>query len=264
MKVVLCAIVKMEGRYLQEFCDHYINKLKFDEIVLYDNNAYGTPMSDLEIEDETTMESLKSNSQIKIIPWRNLKCQQLKVYDLEIKKLKAEANTWCAFFDIDEFLLLKKHKCIQDFIQDYAGGQVGGITINWYMFGTNGHETYEKGNVTERFTTRMPTINKHVKSIVQPSKVLRMPNPHYATFMKGFFAIDTRKQKIPGYFNTKGSADIAIIHHYWTKSKQEFIQKRNRGRAYVNGYRSLSEIKNVELATVLDTSAKNPVIISSI
>lgn len=256
MKVILCAIVKMEGRYLEEFCSYY-EKLGFDEIILYDNNTYGTPMSDLEQEDQKIMTSIASEK-VKIVPWRNKKDQQIPVYNLQLQALRKNEDTWGAFFDIDEFLVLKQHKSIKDFIEQIVtkNPQAAAVAINWYMFGTNGHQEYAEGKVVERFTTRMPNIDIHVKSIVRACKVSKMQDPHSCVPHHGYVVVDPKNNCVVGPFNKNGSADVAVLHHYFTKSVEEFQQKIERGRADIQIKRKLQEMDSLKFATVTDLSAQ--------
>jgi hypothetical protein len=250
----------MEGRYLREFCNHYLQKLKFDEIVLYDNNAYGKPMSPLEQEDQSIMSKIGS-PQIKVIHRRNLVAQQLKIYNEEIQRNR-NTDSWIAFFDADEFLVLKKHKNIHDFIKSVATTEsIGAIAVNWYMFGTSGKKCYENIDVTKRFTTRMAGVDQHIKSIVRPSKVSCMQTPHNAIFIGPNYAVDASKHKVSGPWHKSGSADIAVLHHYWTKSEEEFHQKISRGLADRTGKRNPSQIMDVKDAVITDTSAQTPVLL---
>jgi hypothetical protein len=43
--------------------------------------------------------------------------------------------TWTAFIDIDEFINLKKHSSIGEFLSDYPKAQ--GVGINWRVFGSS-------------------------------------------------------------------------------------------------------------------------------
>ena len=40
-------------------------------------------------------------------------------------------NTHVIHMDIDEFMCLKKHSCIRNFIEEYIKGSCYGIGINW-------------------------------------------------------------------------------------------------------------------------------------
>jgi hypothetical protein len=50
------------------------------------------------------------------------------------RRLAAEGgnHTWTAFFDVDEFLILKKHAHVEDFLLEKRAR--GTLAVNWLMF----------------------------------------------------------------------------------------------------------------------------------
>jgi hypothetical protein len=68
---------------------------------------------------------------------------------------------------------------------------------------------------------------------------------------------DTSYQLITGPFHPEGKTDIAYIHHYYTKSEQEFREKIERGRADTVEKRSLTELNDVHSRNndVINTNA---------
>jgi len=53
---------------------------------------------------------------------------------------------------------------------------------------------------------------------------------------------DTNGQQLFDNSNNKGPLDIACIHHYYTKSEEEFLKKINRGRADITEKKSVEEL----------------------
>lgn len=53
------------------------------------------------------------------------------------------------------------------------------------------------------------------------------------------------KNIINGPFNEDYNSDIAYIHHYYTKSEQEFREKIERGRADISEKRKLDELIDI-------------------
>ena len=45
--------------------------------------------------------------------------------------------------------------------------------------------------------------------------------------------------------NSNGDAKVACIHHYYTKSEQEFREKIERGRSDIVEKRSLNELDDI-------------------
>jgi len=221
ISVALCAICKYEDKYIEEYIDYYMG-LGFDHIYLYDNS------------DEFTLEPLVHNNthvhNVTLFQYPGEK-KQIPAYHDCIQRALDDKYTWAAFFDVDEFLVLKKHPNIRSFVKEY--GSHGGIVVNWAMFSPSNETVYKPVPVTKRFQYRYPGLNQHVKSIVRLEDGPEFYDPHNPIRFSNYssFSIDTRGEEIAGPFNFNGTEDVAVLHHYHFKSKEEFINKRMRGRS---------------------------------
>jgi hypothetical protein len=220
MKIALVCIAKNEDNYIQEWVD-YNKKLGFDKIFIYENDWRCS------IEDPMVIK----------IPFDGISMQRLAYNDF-IKNNKE--YTWAAFFDCDEFLVLKKHKNIKDFICEYA--EYPAVGINWVLFGDNNLNGVvgDDYSVLKRFTMREIAVNQHVKSIVKltPKLIMDVHNPLNIPF------INTHKKWFSGPFNYNLSDSIAQLNHYFCKTKEEFIKKCDRGRADTNYKRMIAEFES--------------------
>jgi hypothetical protein len=267
----ICALVLDEEAYLQEWVDYHIG-IGFSRIYLYDNS------------DKYDLASWVNRSGFKnvwIEHWPG-KLVQTKAYaDCALNYASPNNDTWVAFMDVDEFLVLKKHQRVYEMLEEFCtSGELG---INWYMFGTSGHDVYYPAPVTKRFQYRDKDVNIHVKSIVRLRDMQLNPpktHPHMVDLKPGFFHVDTNGnnisnpgskennvgffnkdgsvQKNPGWYNPGGPVDVAVFHHYHTKSKKEYKLKKLRGRASGKVY-TLSEaeelVNQTTHGTVHDDSA---------
>jgi hypothetical protein len=207
MKIALVCIAKNEDRYIQEWVD-YNKKLGFDDIFIYQNDWR------CQLEDPNIIKIEMDGVN-----------QQRAAYNHFIKN-NYNNYDWAAFFDVDEFLVLKKHKNIKDFIFDYSN--YSAIGINWVLFGNNGFSKIgDDTSVLKRFTKRQISVNHHIKSIVKLSNNITMcvHNPPYIS------TCDTNNKTFIGPFNNLGDDNIAQLNHYFCKTEEEFIEKCNRGRA---------------------------------
>jgi len=142
-----------------------------------------------------------------------------------------DQSTWMAFIDLDEFLFAPGGD-LKTRLKDFEGKHPG-IAVNEVFFGSNGHETRPEGGVLRNYTKRGKEINKHVKTICQPHYTVAPAfNPHAFYYMNGN-AVNELGEPCQGPFNEPGSADIFRINHYWVKSKEEYRNKLERGRADV-------------------------------
>jgi len=233
MNVALVCIAKNEENYIEEWIKYHL-KIGFDDIFIYQNdwrwngehvNTHKLIMDGLDKQRESYNHFIQTNTKY----------------------------NWCAFLDVDEFLVLKKHNNVKDFINEYKDFQ--SIGINWVLFGNNGYEKFN-GNysVINRFTKCESTPNPHIKSIVNIENkniVMDVHNP-ISTW------INTNKKPNTGPYNFEKLNDIAQINHYFCKSREEFELKCQRGRADSAIYRrSINEYDGHNHNEIDDFTAYN-------
>lgn len=232
MKIALVCIAKNEDNYIEEWLKYHL-KLGFDDIFIYQNNwRWSGEMSHVN--------KIEFDGLTKQIPaYNDFISKNNKTYD------------WVAFFDIDEFLVLKKHKNIKEFINDYK--DLPAVGINWVLFGDNGHtKVIDDYSLLKRFTKRQNSINNHIKCIINLSKTNSMSihNPNSVWY-------DTNKGQHKGPYLTPGLDDIAQINHYFCKTRQEFLEKIKRGRADMKVSRKIDEFDKHNFNDIVDLSAYN-------
>ena len=220
--VIVC-IAKKESDYIEEFVKYHL-ALGFKYIYLYDN------------EDEPTYEKLleKYKDFINVIHYPG------NHYDTGIQYKALEhfrhffinnnEITHIAHIDIDEFIVLKKHKNICDFINEYIVGDCQGIGINWRFFGSSGHEEKKNIPVTIRFTMCAKDGNKHIKTLFKKEKFRCFVTCHQALLYEGHIK-STNGEIIPGPFNYNIDFSVIQLNHYKCKTFQEYKYIRTRGRA---------------------------------
>ena len=223
---VVCAIALNEEPYIDEWIQYNLF-LGFNHIYIYDNS------------DDNSLKGKKSD-RVTIIHFPG-KTKQLEAYSIFTLQYKNK-HKWAAFIDCDEFIVLKKHNTIIDFLNEYDNCE--SVALNWKMFGTSNEKEYKGEPVTSRFKYCSSIVNKHIKSIVKISSIDTFANPHNVNLLKGN-NYDTNRNIIFGPFNNLGDDTIACIHHYYTKSEEEFRKKIERGRADIIKKRSLDEMNNI-------------------
>lgn len=232
MNIALVCIAKNEDNYIQEWVTYHL-KLGFDSIYIYENDWV----------------SNVNNPKVFKIPVKGQK-QQIPMYNHFIKNYKNEYD-WVSFLDVDEFIVLKKHNSIKEFLSNYPNEDA--IGINWVFFGDNGLSFSGEYSVIERFTKRQKMADRHIKSIVNPKKVQYM-NVHNHNGK----CVDTSGKEISYTpFNPNGPIDIVQINHYFTKTKEEFIKKINRGRADTGTFRPISDFDIHNSNEIEDLTALN-------
>lgn len=202
-KIALVCIAKDEDYYLDEWLE-YNHKLGFDHIFLYENNWR------CNIEKPYLTK----------IDWPG-DVQQLPAYNNFIQNYKNEYD-YAAFFDCDEFLVLKKHKNIHEFVNEYGNKN---IAINWQKYGSGDKLYRENNSLLKQFTKRQHGVDVHIKSILYLKIDSRMELPHDPDT----HTYDTNRKMIIGAFNPNGPDNIVVLNHYQDKTKEDYELKIKRG-----------------------------------
>lgn len=121
---------------------------------------------------------------------------------------------------------------LKDYIQS-------GVVVNWVMFDSNGIIKRPEGKSVIELFTRVPKDyqyyrNKTVKSIVKPGDVRYLNSVHVCIYKKGKYAVDENFNRYRTYVRTQtqyNSVSKIRINHYHCKSKEEYIEKINKGFA---------------------------------
>lgn len=238
------AIIKNEGKYIKEWIEYYklIGVTKF---YIYDNES-----------NDNTYNILYDYIQSDLVDYTYLpgKARQMDAYNLALNKSKKECK-YLLIVDADEFLYSKNGKNIISILNKKINGRVGGVVINWMIFGSSHYKNAPQGLVTSNYVYRSKDMfekNKLVKTVCDPRKVAGILNPHFVIYVPGYYAIDMAGNKVDGAETKKPYVSELRINHYFTKSKQEFLQKRARGMADQNKIRNLSDFKEHDRNDVYD------------
>jgi len=208
MKVVLVCIAKDEDNYVEEWLD-YNHKLGFDEIIMYEN--------DWECKvDRPFLNKIKFPGAHK----------QMESYFHFLKFFRNDYD-WVAFMDIDEFLVLKKHNNIKDFLTEYDNPH--GVAVNWFMFGADGKVNRDENpnSLLKQFTKRQKDVDQLIKTILKSSSNGYMVLPHNPNTP----LMDTNGKVFQGPWNPGGPTDVAQINHYHHKTFEDWLIRCNRGQS---------------------------------
>lgn len=222
MKSCIVAIAKNEASYLAEWASYHI-ALGFDRIFLYDNDSSDEP--------EKTLNNISKF--IEIIKWPTTEgvSPQLSAYNSSYQKIRDEYD-FIAFIDIDEFITLRKHNNINDYLSAIPES-VSAIAINQKIFGSSQLEKYEDLPVTARFqkcATEDHPEHLWFKSIYRSKHIKQINSCHKGELLQGAYAdanfnVENIDQSSSGQTKTNASQTIHI-NHYILKSKEEFETKK--------------------------------------
>lgn len=247
-EMAVVAILKNEGNYIKEWLDYHMSA-GVTKFYLYDNESKDNlknvlqPYIDAEIVDYTY--------------WPGT-CMQLKVYNDALEKHRFDCH-YMAFIDADEFIYPKDDSTITEAISSIMSLDplAGGVVINWRMFGSSGllNKNLNLG-VLDRFKLRAKddfSANIHIKTVVNPRRVTQMVHVHYAAYLTGMYAVDEHGNKVElSAVNDNNTVDRICLNHYFTKSLEEWTEKRARGTADANRIRPMKDFQQYDRNDVYD------------
>lgn len=241
VKSCLVAIAKDEDKYIDEWLSYHL-KVGFDRIILIRNNWKYEPKV---VDDRITIIDDDSND----------RTTQNRAYNRIIQE-HCKDFEWIAFWDIDEFLVLKKAKNINEFLDDYE--EYAAVGVNWRMFGDS-NITYDPRNnsVIDRFIMCGKSIHDGIKTIVHTKKTdcHVIMYTHHALTPIGRTVNVSKKNYINGTSNWNDLEEIkgiAYLNHYRNKTKFECMEKCIRndrgfdiGMNYVDHFQSEFDRHNI-------------------
>ena len=148
MKTLLCAAVKLENKYIEEWVRFY-QKIGIDKIVIYDNNDDDTEL----ITDVPYVKKLVDEGYIDVYLHPGKMGMQTSEYT-ECYNVYYQDYDWLMFFDIDEYLMFKNTDNIKEYLSQEKFEPFDIIHIQWKLYDDNDLVRVENGNYSllERFT----------------------------------------------------------------------------------------------------------------
>lgn len=242
----ICLIVKDDHDYIREWIQYHLS-IGIDHFYITDNGSE-PPL------DETIHDYIEHG----LVTYRYDTRQrpQCAVYNECIQRHRDDC-IWIAFIDSDEFIVLKRHVSIKEFLQSYE--QYGSLSVGWYLFGSNGHQEKQK-LVLPSYTKRIP-ISNYYKTIVRPSHVAMMHVHNVEHHTPDYFTVDEMFSRVSGPFPIYQNTSLIQLNHYVLRSHQDFEEKLARGGGTSVNPRNWYFFEWVnKKATVEDTSAFTKVI----
>lgn len=226
MKVGVVVGVRGSLHTIREWVEHYVN-LGFDKVIIYDNNT-----------DCDVMEYLQGLEGHIICTKGNNR--QLQTYNEAYRTYRNEFD-WLAFFDDDEWLVLKKDRDIKSYLSRDIFRKADCLHINWKIYGDNGHlhptgePTFEQFpepcDLNVRTTYKIPQ-NFHIKSIVRCGKTIQFINPHFC-IPNSLICLNDKGDRVSNGPFAEYDYELAELRHYQLRSTEEFCRKRLGGRSDV-------------------------------
>lgn len=229
--VSICAIFKNEAQYLKEWIE--FNTLSgIEHFYLYNNNS--------EDNFDIVLEPYIKSGLVTLLSWEKDQAQ-MECYKDGIARFKDETK-WLGFIDIDEFVVPIKSMNIYELLNQYDNKR-GTVVFYWKMFCSSGLMDRDRGKlVTESFTVCWPKMDTVGKCFYNTSFDIPFDDPRNTMFHHSLWTSYKGKIFPPvnseGYFvfydiNKVRNNDFSVqINHYFTKSFQEYKEKKSKGDVY--------------------------------
>jgi hypothetical protein len=220
-----CLIVKNEADDIAEWLVHH-HLIGFDTLIVYDHQST----------DRTAdiVRDLSRDIPIILRDWTNQSRERQNGAYRDCLAKDGPVFDWIAFLDADEFLVSDNGESLPSLLgrQEHAAS----IVLNWLIFGTSSLNDLGGRPVLDALTRRAPRdfdVNRHVKSIVRPSAVRRVINPHVCevngitVHADGGEAIWER----PGLVAPTSAVHTPWrVHHYFLRTAEHWQRRLARGQ----------------------------------
>jgi hypothetical protein len=237
--------IKNEVVYLPEWIEFHLIQ-GFDHFILYDNNSTDNLYEIMQPYLEKEILEIRKYPNPLYPPARsgppNSKNFWIMDYCIEEQRGKSK---WIHYHAVDEFTFMVDGSNIVNFLKNYE--DIGALCIEWELFNSNDHVHKPNGLVIENYTMTYPDAKHHIKTMIMPEKAYStMGNPHNFILLDNHVSVTENRMPLRGPWNFEGpNYDLIRNHHYVTRSRQEFIEKNNKGlldsthmenipRSYVN------------------------------
>ncbi|MDD5271544.1 MAG: Stf0 family sulfotransferase [Methylovulum sp.] len=180
MKCAIVAQARGEEYIVNQWIAYHL-MIGFDKIFLFDHLS-DPPLSDVvdkAFEDKVELRRVTKDAVI-----------QRAVYDYAFRQLCNDMD-WIAFIDLDEFIVLKNHGNIKDFLAQFPA-DTGCVLLHWECFTSQGYENNPDGCIFDNYTQSIDykaPQNTTVKSIARREALIHASSVHIPK-------VDTQAYKI--------------------------------------------------------------------
>ncbi len=230
-KVCTCTIFKNEAQYLKEWIE-YNHLIGIDHFYLYNNNS--------EDDYQSVLAPYVESGLVTLLQWEKNQAQ-MECYQDGIARFKDETK-WMCFIDIDEFIVPIKHDNIYDFLKKFEKNR-GSVVCYWKMFCSSGRMNRDRLTlVSESFNVCWPKMDTVGKCFYNTSfdvdfSYYRNKVIHHSMWTKYkrcmIPPVNSDGNFIMYGINKVSSDEFPVqINHYFTKSYQEYKEKKAKGDVY--------------------------------
>ena len=249
--LAVVAIFRDEAPYLKEWLDFHI-KAGVDHFFLFNH-----------LSDDNFREILADYpAKVTLRDWagRQPVAYQRAVVDHGL------GYRWMMFIDVDEFVFPSKGVSLPEVLRHMESEDL--ILLPWRVFGTGGIDDRDRTtSVVSTFrhsidysTPNLPSRASTVKAIANP-RAMRRAETHCPEMRRGTRpAVWSNGEPFSNKNNAYSADQQIFLHHYVSKSRAEFEEKKSRnvqGNLFPSSYKKESNDKIVALADSREAGVEN-------
>lgn len=233
MKTAICAIIKDEHLFLEEWIEWHLG-LGFDAIHLFEDKGSKSHEEICAKYSNVYLRRYEDDEQVReLLSENGSSHRQHVLYDWFAREYKNTYN-WAAFIDLDEFVFFGDGYDLDKLCQEFE--PYAGVLLNWRMMGANGHlkrpSSVIDGYTKDAVMTHPFEASWWHKSMVNLNRFVGFQNLHRA-----LMAVNTHHESTHLLMHY----DKAWINHYFTKSWEDWCERIfNRGGT-LTGHRKLAD-----------------------
>lgn len=220
--LALCAMVRDEpAPYLREWVNTHV-LAGVEHFLIFDNDSR-VPAAEI-------LAPWTGAGLVTVLPAPG-RFRQMAAYAHCLERFGRDSR-WIGFLDADEFIVPVGTDDFRMVLQDFE--KEAGLALNWVLYGSSGHQARPLVPQIEAFTRRFPLgaeVNRHVKCVVHPPDVLAPLTPHHFRLREGRTCVNEEGLPVPGP-RSPVSVSRVRINHYYFRSREDFLEKMDRGFAH--------------------------------
>lgn len=239
--VAICLIIKNQSIDMPEFFIHHYHHHGIRRFYIYDDGS-DIPLSTHPYVDSYGIpESALSFIYIKPEEVLDRKTMQPDTYTDCVNRF-GHLHSWLAFLDPDEYLEMRgpDPPTLIEWLKDWERNDtVGALAVQWLSHNSGGHFTIPGGPIRQAYTmcitNEKSKANRHVKSFVRPEKFSYIENIHWVVTTEGTIEVGEHGDRVKSYNRYPITHDKWALHHYATKSREDYELKKARQRVEGGG-----------------------------
>ena len=248
VKIAICAILKDEHQYLDEWIKHHLS-IGIDYIYLYEDNNSKPHNEICDKYDNVFLMLMRDFIDISKL-WRK---KQVHVYNNFIEKYKHEID-YVFFIDIDEFVMFEEGYDMSSLIN--ICNERGSVLLPWKFYGANGLIDNPHMNIVDTYIKECEMeLPKHRHEMYIQSKTFAKIDEGC---MENMHRYKHSELIIP--YDSGDIYHICWINHYITKSWEEWCYRIFISGQITDLVRTLNEffLYNPDMLPLKDELLKKP------